>query len=180
MLKNKIGLSEYYDHLKVEMELKLLHSMGYLNLKDAKWELTEDGEQVIDELDKQISFISNGVSGQILGSQYSVMIDSYREIFPNIKLPSGKYARQNVKNLENGFKWFFKTYPDYNWDIVLKATTMYVEEYSMRSYEFMRTSQFFIRKQASDKSWDSELATYCDMILNGEDSIPRVITDKVV
>jgi hypothetical protein len=33
----------------------------------------------------------------------------------------------------------------------------------------MRNSQYFIRKQNSDKSWDSELANCCDIILSGDD-----------
>jgi hypothetical protein len=28
----------------------------------------------------------------------------------------------------------------------------------------MRTSQYFIRKQNSDRSFESDLATYCDML----------------
>ena len=32
----------------------------------------------------------------------------------------------------------------------------------------MKSSQYFIRKQLSDKSWDSELANYCNMIITGD------------
>ena len=30
-------------------------------------------------------------------------------------------------------------------------------------------SQFFIRKQQQDKSWNSELANYCELIISGEE-----------
>jgi hypothetical protein len=34
----------------------------------------------------------------------------------------------------------------------------------MDRYNYMRNAQYFIRKQNTDKTWDSNLATYCDMI----------------
>jgi hypothetical protein len=44
----------------------------------------------------------------------------------------------------------------------------------------MRTSQYFIRKQSADKTYDSELANYCDMITNGETGIDdKHFSDKV-
>jgi len=45
----------------------------------------------------------------------------------------------------------------------------------------MKNSQYFIRKQNTDKSWDSELANYCEIIINGEDleDAPH-FSDKVV
>jgi len=106
----------------------------------------------------------------LLGLNSSNNINTYNEIFPNKKLSSGKYARVNEKTLENAFRWFFETY-DFTWDIIFKATKKYVNEYSIKQYEYMRTSQYFIRKQNTDKTWDSDLATYCDLITNGEDEI---------
>jgi hypothetical protein len=35
----------------------------------------------------------------------------------------------------------------------------------------MQTSQYFIRKQSSDKTWNSTLADYCEIIESGEDII---------
>ena len=33
----------------------------------------------------------------------------------------------------------------------------------------MRTSQYFVRKQAVDKTWDSDLANYCELVINKPD-----------
>ena len=85
-----------------------------------------------------------------------------------------------MKTLENGFRWFFDNY-EYSWEIILSATRKYVYDFEMKNYEYMRTSQYFIRKQNTDKSWDSDLATYCDMILNGEDEYEEnYFKDKIV
>ena len=107
-----------------------------------------------------------------MGEDFLQKIQEYVEIFPNRKLSSGKYARVNPKNLETSFRWFFETY-NYNWDMIITATEKYVDEYSIRNYEYMRTAQYFLRKQTLDKAFDSELATYCDLINSG-DNDPQV------
>ena len=114
-----------------------------------------------------------------MGDEFLSKITIYNEIFPNKKLSSGKYARVNVKTLENSFRWFFDNYA-YSWETILKATDKYVDEYSVRRYEYMRTSQYFVRKQNTDKTWDSELATYCDLIENGYDEETNDFKETVV
>jgi len=45
----------------------------------------------------------------------------------------------------------------------------------------MKTSQYFIRKQNLDRESDSELANYCDIIINGtEDADQTYFSEKVV
>jgi hypothetical protein len=43
----------------------------------------------------------------------------------------------------------------------------------------MRTSQYFIRKQNTDKTWDSDLATYCELIISGEDEVIDYFKERV-
>ena len=103
---------------------------------------------------------------ELLGKNFKDMVNKYREIFPAKKLPSGKLARNNVKTLIENFRWFFSTY-EHNWGDVLKATKMYVDEYSNTEYQYMKTSQYFISKQDKHKIKISELADYCDMAKEG-------------
>jgi hypothetical protein len=104
-----------------------------------------------------------------MGDDFSTRIEEYLEIFPKFKLPSGKYARSYKKNLENNFRWFFETH-SYDWDTVISATKMYVDEYERQGYKYMRTSQYFIRKlNPAEKTFESELANYCEVYLNGSD-----------
>jgi hypothetical protein len=114
-----------------------------------------------------------------MGELFLDNIITYNEIFPNKKLTSGKYARVNPKTLENAFRWFFETY-DYNWETILKATEKYVDDYEIRRYEYMRTSQYFIRKQNTDKTWDSDLATYCDLVNNGPEEETNYFKERVI
>lgn len=104
---------------------------------------------------------------EIMGDNYHEEVEKYNEIFPKEKLPSNAYARTNVKNLEQNFKWFFQTY-DYDWDVILGATRMYVARYKIDSYKFMKTSMYFIRKQNAQGMVVSELGNWCDMFLKKE------------
>jgi len=101
-----------------------------------------------------------------MGKDFVDDINSFREVFPPKRLPSGKPARNNVKALGEAFRWFFETY-DHDWAIVQKATKMYVNEYRDTQYLYMQTSQYFICKQDKHRVKHSTLADYCDMIIEG-------------
>tara|TARA_R110001592_G_scaffold85153_8_gene251506 strand:- start:444 stop:1037 length:594 start_codon:yes stop_codon:yes gene_type:complete len=116
---------------------------------------------------------------QLMGKDFIVKINNYREIFPAQKLPSGKLARNNVKALGEAFRWFFETY-DHAWEDVIKATEMYVNEYRDTEYMYMQTSQYFICKQDKHKVKSSTLADYCDMILEGIDTEDKHFKENVV
>lgn len=97
-------------------------------------------------------------------------VERYRNLWPEIKLPSGVYARVNLKNLVTSFEWFFKNY-DYSWDTIIHATALYLNEYSNNNYKYMRNSQYFIKKSDISKNNESQLATYCDVYLNTGDDL---------
>lgn len=143
---------------KINLELRSLVAGGYLH------------DDYIVSI-KGISLLALGESQPMTPSPMSSMddnCDKFLNIFPKGKLPSGKPARVNKKNIEESFKWFFKNYT-YDWDTILRATFYYIETYEKANYMYMKNSQYFIRKQNTDKSWDSELANYCEIIINGED-----------
>ena len=148
-----------------ELEVKRLISDGWLN-EDLS--LTDKSIIFTTEIDGYFKKSKKKTSKFLLGNNFEDSVKKYSETFPSIKLTSGKYARSNSKNLENAFRWFFETY-DYDWETVLLATKKYVLEYREINYQYMRTSQYFIRKQNSDKTWDSDLADYCEIILNKPD-----------
>lgn len=160
-------------------------SLEIVRLKADGW-ISEDG-RITDkalvftqEIDSYFKKQKKATSKNILGEDFLTKIDEYLEIFPKFKLPSGKYARSDKKNLENAFRWFFMNHT-YDWETVLMATKKYLDEYEANGYKYMRTSQYFIRKQEPDRSWSSELANYCDMYLNGTDSgNDYVFKEKVV
>lgn len=134
------------------------------------------------EIDENFKDVKAKNDVDLMGKDYKKQIEAYRLAFPEIKLPSGKYARDNTKNLEVNFKWFFKNH-EYDWETVLKATNKYISEYAQKDYNYMRTSKYFIKKSEKDGSITSDLASYCEMIVTGEgdrDADNFHFTEKVV
>ena len=142
-------------------------------------QLTSKSIIFMEEINSYFRKSKKKTSKDIMGSDFDVCIKAYNELFPAKKLGSGKYARTNIKNLETGFRWFFSTY-EYDWKTIIEATKKYVQEYEMKNYEYMRTSQYFIRKQNPDKSFESDLATYCDMIQDGGSNEDNIFREKIV
>ena len=159
-----------------ELECKRLQIDNWLT---ENLELTSKSLIFMEEINGYFRRTKKKTSQDLMGQDFVRNIEKYVEIFPNKKLSSGKYARVNAKNLEAPFRWFFETY-DYDWDIIFKATERYVDEFSVRRYEFMRTAQYFIRKQNIDKTFESDLATYCEIIRNGDDEEQVYFSERVV
>lgn len=154
--------------VNIHSELRSLKLEGYV---DETCRLTPEGYLILDKI--------NSAEEPFLVNTSKSIIEEYIDIWPSIKLPSGKYAKGDKKNIEINFKWFFKNYP-YSWETIMKATEMYVTEYEKKNYLYMRTSQYFIKKQEADKSITSELANYCMLIESGiEDTGPKIFPEKV-
>lgn len=142
--------------------------------------ITDKGHAFIIQMDNYFTKAKKKTNIQLLGKDFSSKIDSYRELFPSGKLPSGVPARNNVKALGESFRWFFESY-DYTWDEILAATKMYVNEYKQNDYLYMMTSQYFISKQDKHRVKKSALADYCDMVRDGVTTEePKYFKDKVV
>lgn len=91
-------------------------------------------------------------------------VNEYRNLFPNIKLPSGKSARGNIEDLKKRMASFVTKYPQYTWDLILDATELYIETYRKNEYKFMKTSGYYILKDH-----ESDLAADCEFLLEGGD-----------
>jgi hypothetical protein len=107
-----------------------------------------------------------------MGDDYKKDISDFINSFPTTKLPNGKYARSNTKNIETNFQWFFENY-EYSWETIKQATDMYVSEYRANNYLYMRTALYFIRKNDGTKTVHSDLADYCDKIKNNVSYTPQ-------
>jgi hypothetical protein len=142
-------------------------------------ELTDKSIIFTTEIEGYFKKSKKKTSKDLLGHNFMQNIEAYVSIFPNKKLSSGKYARVPAKNLENAFRWFFETY-NYTWETIFLATQKYVSEYESKNYDYMRTAQYFLRKQNVDKSWDSDLATYCEFLKDNPDDEVDTFSELVV
>jgi hypothetical protein len=158
------------------LEITRLISGNYLT-KDL--ELSSNSLKFMIEIEGYFKRSKKKTSKVLMGDGFMQNIEAYVALFPNKKLSSGKYARVPAKNLENAFRWFFETY-DYDWETIFAATQKYVLEYESKNYEYMRTAQYFLRKQSVDKSWDSDLATYCEFLNDNSDDEVDTFSELIV
>lgn len=177
MSKNDLSPNQYYilccirDGVSClvvnsQLELRILKSKDWITQAEVKknvheYKLTPKAYTLIDQLETLFRINKKKTNKQLLGDSFKNNIVSYREMFPNQKLPSGKAARSAVGNLEKAFRWFFENF-DYSWEVILQATAVYINEHQKNNYLYMRTSQYFIRKDNL-----SDLADICDNILSG-------------
>lgn len=139
--------------------------------------ITAAGLKVLDTILKVIE--KKATSVVEVEEEYAL---KYLEIFPKMILPSNKPARVSKKIIMKQLTWFFTTYPQYDKDLVLKATAYYVETFREQEFKFMRTSQYFISKEATNRMITSTLAEFCQLILDGldDDEKPQQFKTKVV
>jgi hypothetical protein len=159
-------------------------SLEIERLKEDDWieevnKLTAKSIALLDNLDAYFRKSKKKSNEDVMGIEYMIKIKAYVELFPKGNLPSGKPARSNPKNLETNFRWFFETF-DYDWETVSEATKMYLDKFEQENFKYMRTSQYFIRRQNQDKSSESELANYCEMYLNGDVEDNSHFSERVV
>jgi hypothetical protein len=172
-MKNKISIQKL---INSNLEIKRLQADNWL---EEDLSLSQKSIIFIDELNSYFRKKKKKTSKDLMGDSFDTCIKKYNNLFPSKKLGSGKYARTNIKNLEAGFRWFFSTY-EYDWKTILQATQKYIEEYKIKNYDYMRTSQYFIRKQNIDKSFESDLATYCDMLNEHDSNEEDIFREKIV
>ena len=162
--------------VNTSLEVSRLLSGNYLT---ESLELSGNSLKFMSEIEGYFKKSKKKTSKILMGDDFQDNLKTYNELFPKGKLPSGVPARVNIKGLENAFRWFFENF-SYSWETVLKATEKYVDEYSMNRYNYMRNSQYFVRKQNTDKTWDSTLATYCDMIEADDYEEPNYFKENIV
>jgi len=129
-------------------------------------QLTPLGEVVVKEFNTHVAKTKKAVIKEVLGEDFLTNVKEYREMWPSKRLPHGELGRQSTEELKNKFVWFFKTFPQYDWELVLDAAYYYTKICERRQYQYMMTSSYFIKKtNNTTKDVTSKLADYCEEIL---------------
>jgi hypothetical protein len=168
-------------HINPHQELRSLEANNWIKKNGTSWDIQPKGMTLIQQVSGYFKTQKKKTSTQLMGGDFTTKMEQYQLLFPKIRLPSGKAARSAISNVEPNFRWFFEKH-NYSWEIVLKATAYYVDEYEAKNYLFMRTSAYFIKKTEQDKSIVSDLAEYCSIVESGEDLTDgnTHFSDKVV
>ena len=94
---------------------------GYVTIESDTYKLTPKAKTFIAHLDNYFIKAKKKTNNQVMGKDFVDRINTYRETFPNQKLPSGKPARVNVKMLSESFRWFFSIRRHYRSLVVIVA-----------------------------------------------------------
>lgn len=91
-------------------------------------------------------------------------INDFREIFPKGIRSGGLPVRGDKQSCLKKMRKFVKEYPEYDKDLILKATKNYVDNKAREQYNYMQTAHYFIYKQNM-----STLASECENILENDE-----------
>ena len=125
-------------------------------------------KSLISKIDSFVGIHVKKALSHSMGNDFESNAEKYNNIFPKMRLGSNKAARAPLKEIIIAFKWFFENY-EYSWETIHEAADMYIETERSKGFKFTRTSKYFIRKQDTDKSWSSDLASYCELVESGEE-----------
>jgi hypothetical protein len=160
---------------------EIINSDAEASICKIKGFVTEEGEisnlgsVILNEFETYLIKTKKKVTKEVLGEDFLEKVKEYREAFPAKRLPSGELARQSVQELKDKFVWFFKTYPEYDWDLVLDATDYYNIVYERKRYQYMVTSSYFIKKtNPQTKETTSKLADYCQELLDNPNILNEI------
>jgi hypothetical protein len=164
--------------INIQLEIRMLVNDGWVIMKDEEVLLEPKAVSFISKLESYFNIHNKKSNNSLMGDDFETNAEKYNNIFPRMKLGSNKPARASIKEIIPAFRWFFDEY-EYTWETIFQATEAYLESERSKGFKYTRTSKYFIRKQENDKSWGSDLASYCDLVLNGEDFEKDDFKDKV-
>ena len=169
-----IGLLDQYDDENKRTEV-LMYQYQYLYMHgfiepsdgDITYQITQKGKDLLEEmLPKKENFI------------FKEFCVEYVNLFPKIKLPSGKYARSGIAEIEKKMAVFLKKNipafkKAYGFEVtsrdIIQATKTYIARYEKKGYQYMVTSSYFIQK--------NEVSALADEILAMKEGVSKTNTN---
>lgn len=96
-------------------------------------------------------------------SGVAIWIKEYRDLFPKGMNPNGYPFKGDKKGCTNNMAKFLYNYPEFNnKELILKATTCYLEQKKKDNYAYVSMADRFIWKNDM-----STLASYCEQLKEG-------------
>lgn len=168
------------EHLDLKIpyttEMHKLKLLGYL---DDNHNLTPAAMNVLMEIESSLNQTKD-YKALAVDDIFKANVAKYREIFPRGVI-DGRALRNGSLELTNRMVWFFQTYPQYTWDVVLSATKSYINSLG-EDLTYCKTSKYFIKKDDKYKVTVSLLADWCEAELDEdkEQASPVIGFNKLV
>jgi hypothetical protein len=152
--------------INIEEELRVCREKKLINF-DHK--LTDQAEAILTDSDLLFKKTKSKPTSAVLGENYKEKVKAYRELFPTGQHPTLGYTfRSSVEDLTPRFAWFFSKYPEFSWELVLKATDVFIQKAQQNSYRGLGKANYFIQKTDKESNTvTSPLADMCQDILDG-------------
>lgn len=182
MYDNNTFLLDLYDDNNADQEVMImqyqpLYIHGFIEDSEGAelYQLSTKGKEFVENVKPLLEIEEEE---QTKAQNFKKLCKDYLEIFPKIKLPSGKYARTNIVEIEKKMKTFLSVYKkrfkaDYGTELtdaeILQATKAYVDRFAKDGYKFMVTSSYFIQK--------NEKSALADELYAGRDGLNKIKTN---
>lgn len=118
-------------------------------------------------------FVEKPSISKINGEQVEDWIDTWYNLFPKGIKSGGYLVRSDKNGCTNKMKKFIKKYPEFNKEIILKATHDYLQYYRMKNWNYVSLAHYLI-----DKNGMSILSGQCELILDKLNSGQEVNLDS--
>lgn len=173
MDENKIPLLDKYDNNNEKKKVLILEYQdlqihGFLAASGPEstvmFDITDKGREFVCLIK---GYFDDQEEEKESAAELRKLAADYLEVFPKIKLPSGKYARVASPEIEKKLSTFKKKYKPYfkkSFDTqltneeILQATKNYVNRYAKTGYLYMVTSSYFIQKNEKSALADELIA----------------------
>ena len=168
---NVFNVNTYHEQHKLALN-------GYLNenydttTESVSYSLTKKATDTIKKCDEYFkTSVVKKSKNTVKFEDWQDNIKIFNELFPKGRKQGSTVSfRSTPKELFEKFKWFFAEYPEYDWDLVFKVTSNYIDEFDEQGdYTYMQTSKYFVKKDDKNKVTTSTLANLCYSYLEGDE-----------
>lgn len=166
-----IDLLDIYDDktsnhevLVYDYEDLLIHGFLEDSNEGVMFKISQQGKDFVEKIHALMGIVEQEVSQE---QNIKKLCQDYLELWPKVKLPSQKYARVSILEIEKKLKAWLKTNKpmfkkEYGVKLtdqdILDATKAYVDRYAKNGYKFMVTSSYFIQKNEKSALADELIA----------------------
>jgi hypothetical protein len=150
-------------------EYLLLFSLNCADIDEIKLE----ENKLIKITDKGLVLRTKGknfIQGHALehiDSDINVLVEEYRKLF---KATGKRGAMGDKRALKEKLTKFLIAYPQYDYDLILKAISSYIETEAEQGYKYLQQAHYTVSKKAPDGTDISRLAVFCEEELDNPTS----------
>lgn len=150
---------EQFDKFVTKSDFDNLISKGYLELHSESKGFVFSNLSITKKFIDQ--FIEKQTKSKLDKECVEDWIDIWYNLFPKGVKSGGYLVRADKNGCLTKLKKFCKIYPEFTKEIILKATSDYLDYYRMKNWKFVSLAHYFVMKDGM-----SILAGQCELILD--------------